>query len=167
MQPLQYCPTNVSMAVVWFNHGISQCFLDTVSMATIGGFLLLFGTIQLIMYRRHGTEISPTQILPSKMYAFQLFLLVLLPILAVIRFILEGFVFDGAQVYGFMIVSICVTLFMYPYSILLLVKERYYLLPSIPTRGHGLVLVIFDGLRRGDRGSFKADYEHEKGSRVA
>ncbi|XP_055545150.1 ATP-binding cassette sub-family B member 6 [Wyeomyia smithii] len=143
MQPLQYCPTNVSMSVVWFNHGISQCFLDTVSSATIGGFLLLFGTIQLIMYRRYGTEINPTQIGRSKMYNFQLFLLVLLPLLALVRFILEGFVFEDAQVYGFMILSLCITLFMYPYSILLLVKERYYLLPSLPTRGHGLVLLLF------------------------
>ncbi|XP_053692661.1 ATP-binding cassette sub-family B member 6 [Sabethes cyaneus] len=143
MQPLQYCPTNVSMSVVWFNHGISQCFLDTVSSATIGGFLLLFGTIQLIMYRRYGTEINPTQIGRSKMYNFQLVLLVLLPLLALVRFILEGFVFEDAQVYGFMILSLCVTLFMYPYSILLLVKERYYLLPSLPTRGHGLVLLLF------------------------
>lgn len=143
MQPLQYCPSNVSMAVVWFNHGISQCFLDTVSAATIGGFLLLFGTIQLIMYRRYGTDTNPLQIGPSKMYNFQLFLLVLLPLLSVIRFVLEGFVFDGAQVYGFMIVSICVTLFMYPYSIVLLVKERYYQLPSLPPTGHGLVLLLF------------------------
>ncbi|EAT40111.1 AAEL008134-PA [Aedes aegypti] len=143
MQPLQYCPSNVSMAVVWFNHGISQCFLDTVSVATIGGFLLLFGTIQLIMYRRHGTEVSPTQIYPSKMYNFQLFLLVLLPVLTVVRFILEGFVFEGARVYGFMIVALCITLFMYPYSIILLVKERHYILPSVPTRGHGLVLLLF------------------------
>ncbi|XP_058823567.1 ATP-binding cassette sub-family B member 6 [Topomyia yanbarensis] len=141
--PLQFCPTNVSMSVIWFNHGISQCFLDTVSAATIGGFLLLFGTIQLIMYRRYGTETNPSQIGPSKMYNFQLFLLVLLPLLAVVRFILEGFVYEDAQVYGFMIFSVCVILFMYPYSILLLVKERYYLLPSVPTRGHGLVLLMF------------------------
>lgn len=143
MQSLQYCPTNVSMSVIWFNHGVSQCFLDTVSTTAIGGFLLLFGTIQLLMYRRHGTEINPTRICRSRMYNFQLFLLVLLPILASVRFVLEGFVFEGAQVYGFMIVSVCVTLFMYPYSILLLVKERYYQLPSLPTRGHGLVLLLF------------------------
>uniref|UniRef100_A0A1Q3FI81 ATP-binding cassette sub-family B member 6 n=2 Tax=Culex tarsalis TaxID=7177 RepID=A0A1Q3FI81_CULTA len=143
MQPLQYCPTNVSMAVIWSNHGISQCFLDTVSAGVIGGFLLLFGTIQLVMYRRYGTENSPAQIGRSRMYNFQVFLLALLPVLAVVRFVLEGFVFEGAQVYGFMIVSLAVTLFMYPYSIVLLVKERYYLLPSLPTRGHGLVLLLF------------------------
>lgn len=131
------------MSIIWFNHGISQCFLDTVSSATIGGFLLLFGTIQLIMYRRYGVEMDPHQIRRSKMYNFQVFLLVLLPLLAVARFILEAFVFEDAQVYGFMILSICATLFMYPFSILLLVKERYYLLPSVPPRGHGLVLLIF------------------------
>lgn len=144
MQPLQYCPTNVSMfGPIWSNHGISQCFLDTVSAGVIGGFLLLFGTIQLLMYRRYGTEIDPLQIGRSRMYNFQVFLLGLLPVLGVVRFVLEGFVFEGAQVYGFMIVSLCVTLFVYPYSILLLVKERYYLLPSIPTRGHGIVLLLF------------------------
>lgn len=131
------------MAVVWFNHGISQCFLDTISTVTIGGFLLLFGTIQLIMYHRYGMEINAAQIRRSKMYNFQLFLLGLLPLLTVVRFVLEGFVFEGAQVYGFMIVSLCITLFMYPYSILLLVKERYFLLPSVPTQGHGLVLLLF------------------------
>ncbi|XP_058449573.1 ATP-binding cassette sub-family B member 6 [Malaya genurostris] len=141
--PLQFCPTNVSMSIIWYNHGISQCFLDTVSAATIGSFLLIFGSIQLIMYRRYATEINPAQISRSKMYNFQLFLLVLLPLLAVMRFILEGFVFEDAQVYGFMIFSVCVMLFVYPYSIILLVKERYYLLPSVPTHGHGLVLLIF------------------------
>lgn len=143
MQPLQYCPTNVSLIPVWSNHGISQCFLDTVSAGVIGGFLLLFGTIQLLMYRRYGTENNPSQIGRSRMYNFQVFLLGLLPVLAVVRFVLEGFVFEGAQVYGFMIASLCVSLFVYPYSILLLVKERYYLLPSIPTRGHGIVLLLF------------------------
>lgn len=32
---------------------------------------------------------------------------------------------------------------MYPYAICIVVKERYYLLPSVPTRGHGLVLLVF------------------------
>uniref|UniRef100_A0A182J8S9 ATP-binding cassette sub-family B member 6 n=1 Tax=Anopheles atroparvus TaxID=41427 RepID=A0A182J8S9_ANOAO len=140
---IQFCPNDTSMDVIWFNHGVSQCFMDTVAMGTIGGFLLLFGTLQLIMYRRYATEINPLQIGKSRMYSFQLFLLVLLPLLTTVRFVLEGFVFDGAQVYGFMILSIAVALFAYPYSIVLLVKERYYQLPSVPTRGHGLVLLVF------------------------
>lgn len=29
------------------------------------------------------------------------------------------------------------------YSIILIQKERHYMLPSLPTRGHGIVLLIF------------------------
>ena len=41
------------------------------------------------------------------------------------------------------VVAVILTSFAYPFSIFLLVKERYYLLPSVPTRGHGLILLIF------------------------
>nr|XP_040219491.2 ATP-binding cassette sub-family B member 6 [Anopheles coluzzii] len=140
---IRYCPTNTSMDVVWFNHGVSQCFMDTVAMGTIGGFMLIFGTLQHIMYLRHATEIDTQRIRKSRLYNFQLFLLVLMPLLTTARFVLEAFVFEGAQVYGFMVLSIAVALFAYPYSIVLLVKERYYQLPSVPTRGHGLVLLVF------------------------
>lgn len=131
------------MDVIWFNHGVSQCFMDTIAMGSIGGFLLIFGTLQLVMYQRYATEVNRLQIRESGMYSFQLFLLVLLPLLTVLRFVLEGFIFDGAEVYGFMVLSIAVALLAYPYSIILLVKERYYQLPSVPTRGHGIVLLIF------------------------
>ncbi|XP_058060674.1 ATP-binding cassette sub-family B member 6 [Anopheles bellator] len=140
---IRYCPNDTSMDVVWFNHGVSQCFMDTVAMGTIGSFMLLFGTMQLIMYRRYATEVYPQLIRKSRLYNFQLFLLVLLTLLTQVRFVLEGFVFDGAQVYGFMILSLVVALFAYPYSIVLLVKERYYQLPSPRTNGHGLILLIF------------------------
>lgn len=32
---------------------------------------------------------------------------------------------------------------MYPYSICIINVERKYLLPSVPTRGHGLILLVF------------------------
>lgn len=35
------------------------------------------------------------------------------------------------------------TCFSLLFSIVLVGKERYYLLPSVPTRGHGLILLIF------------------------
>ena len=55
-----------------------ECFMDTVAMGTIGGFMLIFGTLQLIMYLRHATEIDTQRIRKSRLYNFQLFLLVLL-----------------------------------------------------------------------------------------
>lgn len=40
-------------------------------------------------------------------------------------------------------VTLILTVCVYPYSILIMHTERKYLLPSVPTRGHGLVLLIF------------------------
>lgn len=101
---MEFCPQNVTLNVIWFNHGISHCFMDTVSSAVIAGFILIFGTIQMLMYNRYETRIEdPNQISVSKLYGFQLFLLVLMPILSIVRFALEATFFVGAKVYGYMV----------------------------------------------------------------
>ncbi|XP_043655583.1 ATP-binding cassette sub-family B member 6 [Drosophila teissieri] len=139
-----YCPPNVTLSDVWTQHGISHCFMDTVGPAVYGGFLLLFGCIQLLMYRRYATRITdPTQISKSRLFALQLFLLLLLPVLAVLRFLMNARIYPDSAVYGYMIFSTCVVCSSYPFSICLILKERYYQLPSMPTRGHGLVLLLF------------------------
>lgn len=46
-------------------------------------------------------------------------------------------------VFNLQILAASLTAISLLYSILLLIKERYYLLPSVPTRGHGLVLLLF------------------------
>lgn len=101
LQNLSYCPSNISVNDVWVNHGISHCFLDTVSSSVLAGFILLFGTIQLIVYRKHAISVETSQILPSKLYKLQLFLLSYVPLLAIVRFILESFVFPDAHLYGY------------------------------------------------------------------
>lgn len=50
---MEYCPPNVTISEIWVDHGISQCFMETVSAAIIGGFLLVFGIIQVVMYKRY------------------------------------------------------------------------------------------------------------------
>ncbi|XP_022219589.1 ATP-binding cassette sub-family B member 6, mitochondrial [Drosophila obscura] len=139
-----YCPPNVTLSEVWTNHGISHCFMDTVGPSVYGGFLLLFGCIQLLMYRKYATRITdPTQISKSRLYALQLFLLFLLPVLAVMRFFLNARIYTDSAVYGYMIYSTAVVCFAYPFCICLILKERFYQLPSVPTRGHGLILLLF------------------------
>ena len=98
-----YCPPNVTLSQIWINHGISHCFMDTVGPSIYAGFLLLFGTIQLLMYRKYGSRITdPTQISKSRLYALQLLLLCLLPLLALIRFLLNARVYGNGSVYGYM-----------------------------------------------------------------
>ncbi|KAH8382638.1 hypothetical protein KR009_004511 [Drosophila setifemur] len=139
-----YCPPNVTLSEVWTQHGISHCFMDTVGPAVYGGFLILFGCIQLLMYRKYATPITnPAQISKSRLYAVQLFLLFLLPVLALIRFLMNARVYPDSAVYGYMIFSTVMVWVAYPFSVCLIFKERYYQLPSVPTRGHGLILLLF------------------------
>ncbi|KAG4075106.1 hypothetical protein HA402_013501 [Bradysia odoriphaga] len=140
---IPYCPPNVTLHEVWTKNGMSHCFVDTVSTSVIAGFLLIFGTLQLFMYRRYATLNDDLPVNKPKLYNLQIFLSLLVPILSFARFMFQMFYYDGGKVYGFMILAVALTCFAYPFSICLLVKERNYLLPSTPTRGHGLVLLIF------------------------
>lgn len=138
---MEYCPPNVTISEIWVDHGISQCFMETVSAAIIGGFLLVFGIIQVVMYKRYATEVVDVR--SSKLFYVQLFFTLFVPVLAVIRFHLQAFVFKGGHIYGYMILALVVNLVVFPLSAHLAVIERRYLLPSVPPRGHGFVLLVF------------------------
>ncbi|XP_001605354.2 ATP-binding cassette sub-family B member 6, mitochondrial [Nasonia vitripennis] len=140
---MTYCPPNISFNEIWVNHGTSKCFMDTVSSAVIALYLLIFGSTQLWMYRRYGTEIDFHTLPRSKLYNFQKFLLFFVPILSLLRIILQATVLDDKQVYGYMVLSTILTIIVYPYSVYVLSVERHKLLPSVPTRGHGIVLLGF------------------------
>ncbi|XP_030375007.1 ATP-binding cassette sub-family B member 6, mitochondrial [Scaptodrosophila lebanonensis] len=139
-----YCPPNVTLNEIWVNHGISHCFMDTVGPAVCGGMLLIFGTIQLFMYRQYAIPITdPTLISKSRLYALQLFLLFFMPVLALLRFFVNSRIYVDSATYGYMIFSTAFICFAYPFSIVLIRKERHFQLPSLPTRGHGLTLLLF------------------------
>lgn len=96
-----YCPPNVTIADIWVNHGLSHCFYDTASSVALMGFVVFFGAIQLIMYRRYATRVDITRAPTSKLYYLQLILLCTLPVLSITRFVLESFVFVDAHIYGY------------------------------------------------------------------
>lgn len=98
-----FCPPNISISDVWVNHGVSHCFMDTVSSSVIGGFILLFGTVQLIIYKKYSTRIDRRRVRPSFLYKFQIFLILLLTVLTALRFELRWKYYDGAEIYGFMV----------------------------------------------------------------
>lgn len=138
-----YCPKGINISDIWVDHGLSQCFADTLSSSIIGGFLLIAGTIQLCMYKKYGTEIAQNHLSKSKLFTLQICITFFMPILEIVRFALQATVLGDKEIYGYMILALSTTLIVYPYSILLINKERWYLLPSVPTRGHGLVLLVF------------------------
>ncbi|KAJ8682804.1 hypothetical protein QAD02_018596 [Eretmocerus hayati] len=142
-QNMTYCPPNVTFNQIWVNHGMSKCFMDTVGTSIIALYLFIFGSIQLLMYRRYGTENEFHSSPNSRLYKLQQFLLYFLPFLSLLRISLQATVLDDKQIYGYMILSTVLTLFMYPYSSYILSVEIHNLLPSVPPKGHGIVLLGF------------------------
>jgi ATP-binding cassette subfamily B (MDR/TAP) protein 6 len=117
--------------------------METLAVSITAGLLLLFGSAQLWMYKKYGTQLIQSSLPHSKLYYAQIFITLLLPVLAVVRFILQATLLNGGLVCGYMILSLVLTLTMFPFSAILIFFERNYLLPSVPTRGHGLVLLFF------------------------
>lgn len=98
-----FCPPNVTFFEIWINHGMSKCFVDTISVTIISLYLLIFGSIQLWMYRKYGTDFNPDFIPKSKLYNLQKICLYLVPILSLTRFILQATVLNDRTVYGYMV----------------------------------------------------------------
>ncbi|XP_018309483.1 ATP-binding cassette sub-family B member 6, mitochondrial [Mycetomoellerius zeteki] len=143
MTIMRYCPPNITFNDIWIDHGMSKCFMDTICTSIIFLYLIIFGSIQLWIYRKYGTETDENTLPRSKLYKLQKFVLYLVPILSIIRITLQATVLDDGKVYGYMILTTILTAIVYPYSIYILKVERHKLLPSVPPHGHGLVLLGF------------------------
>lgn len=103
MVNMTYCPPGIHIWDVWVDHGTPQCFMDTLSSSVLAGFILIAGTIQLCMYRKYGTEVSPNHLSKSRLYHLQIFLTLFLPVLEVVRFVLQATVYEDKAVYGYMV----------------------------------------------------------------
>lgn len=97
------CPPNITIHNIWINHGVSQCFLETLSSAIMAGFILFFGTIQLIIYKRHATRVESSRLRSSMLYKIQHLLLLTLAIATIARLYVEFKYFGGIQIYGYMV----------------------------------------------------------------
>lgn len=82
-----------------------MCSIETISTSVSAGFLLIFGTIQYIVYRKYATSIvDAVNAAPrSRLYSFQRFLLIFVPMLAGIRFTLTAYFYDEPALYGYMV----------------------------------------------------------------
>lgn len=139
---MHYCPSNVTFSQVWINHGISHCFIDTVATSIVFTFLCVAGGIQYAIYRKYSTVLDHRLLPKNFLFKLQIIITMLLPVLAIIRFILQATILDN-NIYGYMILSTLMTVIVWPCSLIIIFLERGRALPSIPTRGHGLVLLIF------------------------
>jgi len=103
MDAIRYCPPNITFNNIWIDHGVSKCFMDTICISIISLYLIIFGSVQLWIYRKYGTETDENTLPRSKLYNLQKFVLYLVPILSIIRIILQATVLDDGMVYGYMV----------------------------------------------------------------
>ncbi|XP_055301610.1 ATP-binding cassette sub-family B member 6-like isoform X2 [Sitodiplosis mosellana] len=127
MDIFPYCPPEVK-----FSDIRSNCFLDTLAVSILTGFIVIFGFLQLIKYWRYAKPVSDTS--SSMLYYFQIILLTIIPSLSIV---------DVTHLYGYTFLVSSLTCLSFLMSIWLVLTERSYLLPLAPERRHSTVLLIF------------------------
>lgn len=141
---MEFCSNSSDLVNLWTDGGLSRCFADVVGPAFPLAWITILGSAQCFFYAKYAiaTErrlISRTPCLLS----FQIFLHVLLALETILRFLLQYFIINNHEtVFGSDILPLTLLIahLLAAYIILL---ERRRVLPSIHTRGHGIILLIF------------------------
>ena len=137
-----FCGNHSSLVEPWLHHGISQCFLETVGTSVLLGIIMVFGGLQLLMYWKYSTKVEREFRPQSFLYVLQIFLTVILPVQYIVRVVFQGTILSN-QLSLYQIFSAVGSSLAWLLSIGVICSERVYMLPSIPTRGHGLIILAF------------------------
>ena len=135
---MQYCPQNISIQDIWKENGVPLCFLETITSSILGLFILIFGTIQIIRYKKNGIKI--TNLSTSKLFAVQV--LVHLAIIFMGLAILIPKAIFKHEVFGFEVLSTMASSFIWIMSLALVILERKYQLRNSGQMPHGIVLIL-------------------------
>ncbi|VDP10089.1 unnamed protein product [Soboliphyme baturini] len=139
---MSYCPPNVTFYTVWYEKGVSVCFLDTFCAFLLGSAMLIFGNAELWMYSRYGSILDRRLLShPPLLYYGHLLCNVLLVMLSIVWLLVRYE--TSLQIYGYNILHCTVDSYCWLMSLLLIVLERNFDLPSTPARGHSVFLNIF------------------------
>ncbi|XP_055303867.1 ATP-binding cassette sub-family B member 6-like [Sitodiplosis mosellana] len=126
-------PPNIMVHDYWSN-GLVNIWISSL----LAAFIVTFGSIQFIGYYKYGTPIvDSTKIPSSKLYYLQMCLLTLIPSLSAMN------LFPDPHSYGYTIFTTTLMCLSFLISILLVLKDRFYSMPSNTKRGHGVVLLTF------------------------
>ncbi|KAK7109557.1 ATP-binding cassette sub-family B member 6-like [Littorina saxatilis] len=138
-----FCPNGTSWTDTWVDKGINRCFFDSVSSGALGGFVLFCGILQCVLYSRYSLRVDRKLVHSSKAVYMQVFLTMLMVVGSVVYMILQNVELYGKVLYGYQVLTACAFVLAYLVSLRLIFLERSNALPSIPTRGHGLLLLLF------------------------
>ena len=135
---MQYCPQNNSIQDIWIENGVPLCFLETITSSILGLFILIFGTIQIIRYKKNGIKIP--NLSTSKLFCLQV-LVHLALIFMGLGILIPKAIFKH-EVFGFEVLSIMGSSFIWIMSLALVILERKYQLRNSGQRRHGIVLIL-------------------------
>jgi ATP-binding cassette subfamily B (MDR/TAP) protein 6 len=79
----------------------------------------------------------------NNIYDFQVVLNASVSVICILTLIVELFVFKPGILYGYMILTLLQAIISWPMVITLIIWERKYMLPTPPSRGHGIILLLF------------------------
>ncbi|XP_076463743.1 ATP-binding cassette sub-family B member 6-like [Babylonia areolata] len=138
-----FCKNSTSWVDVWVADGINRCFFDSLSSGVLCAVILFCGILQCAMYGRYAQRVDRKLIHKSCSVYLQVFLSMLMVIGSVVYMILQNVVLYDKVLYGYQILTACTQVLAYLVTLRLIFLERGSALPSIPTRGHGLLLLVF------------------------
>ncbi|KAI0233623.1 ATP-binding cassette sub-family B member 6, mitochondrial [Lamellibrachia satsuma] len=138
-----YCGGNLSLSDAWVDQGLSPCFIETLTASVLFGVMVVFGGIEYVIYRRYSTQLDPILRPSSFLYIVQLALTIAMAMEAVLRVVLQLTTIAPQEVFPYQILVACFMAIAWLMTAAIISLERRRMLPSIPTRGHGLVLLLF------------------------
>ena|SRR6218665_509785 len=140
---IPYCGNTSSLLEPWKNHGLSPCFFFTVTTSIIGGIMILIGGCQLYLFHKYATHMEQRLVTHSHLFRFQIFVAITLSVEPFIYLALRGTILDDKQIVGYEVFTTVVGAVSWWMACVVAYVECRWMLPTIPTRGHGLVLLVF------------------------
>lgn len=140
---MKFCGPNGTLGTPWTRNGFSRCFIETVSHSIIFGVMVIFGSIQIAMYRRYSTPLERNLFPKSIFYKIQVLAIVLMSLQGPTRLLLQLYLIEPKQIFVYQILVAVFSMVMWPLALGILCLERKRLLPSIPARGHGAIILLF------------------------
>ena len=140
---MYFCPRNLSLGEPWLHKGFNPCFITTTASSILFGIIFLGGGVEFYIYRKYSNSVDSRLRPRSCLYKLQVFLTILMCLQSAALLALQKLVLEDKTLYIYLIVSGAFGIAMWPLSLVLLHLERNKVLPSIPSWGHGLVLLLF------------------------
>ncbi|KAL4222048.1 ATP-binding cassette sub- B member 6 [Mactra antiquata] len=138
-----YCSNGTEFTNIWLDEGINHCFLNTITSSVLFLLIFIFGSVQNHMYNKYSTKIEAQYVRTNFGSVLQVILTVLLITESVSHIVMKDLMKEKGGVVGVDVLTFFSLFLSWLFSLKLLSLERKSMLPTIPTRGHGLLLLTF------------------------